>query len=154
MNVCRLSVSIYCMMWMSYFSSLGSQSSPGRSSRAVCLTSSLSTNKLRRCSAWTMATRIHSISGGEEEERPEDSKKQQVCFPIYCCVNIATIFNCIHCCTKLQWSIVLSWWYWQPWIDIRFEICCFIIQVYVCVCVCVCVKSAEIHSCVKHVGPH
>lgn len=42
----------------------GSQSSPGRSCRAVCLTSSLSTNRLRRCSAWTMATRIHSIRGG------------------------------------------------------------------------------------------
>lgn len=29
-------------------------------------------------------------------------------FPIHCCVNIATIFHCIHCCTKLQWFIVLS----------------------------------------------
>ncbi len=59
-------------------------------------------------------------------------------FPIYCCVNIATIFNCIHCCTKLQWSIVLSWWYWQPWIDIRFEIC---VLLFKCMCVCVCVSS-------------
>ncbi len=42
----------------------GSQSSPGSSCRAVCLTSSLSTNRLRRCSAWTIATRIHSIRGG------------------------------------------------------------------------------------------
>lgn len=50
-----------------YFSCLGSQSSPGRRSLAVCLTSSLSTNKLRRCSAWTMATLIHSIRGGSSK---------------------------------------------------------------------------------------
>lgn len=48
----------------SYFSCRGSQSSPGRSCLAVCLTSSLSTNKLQRCSACTTATRIHSMRGG------------------------------------------------------------------------------------------
>lgn len=67
MNVgCQLEK--FLNFYLSYFSSLGSQSSPGRSSRAVCLTSSLSTNKLRRCSAWTMATRIHSISGGRSRK--------------------------------------------------------------------------------------
>lgn len=51
-----------------YFSCLGSQSSPGRRSRAVCLTSSLSTNRLLRCSACTMATLIHSIRGGSNRK--------------------------------------------------------------------------------------
>lgn len=51
---------------VSYLSCLGSQSSPGRSRRAVCLTSSLSTKRLRRCSAWTIETRIHSIRGGSK----------------------------------------------------------------------------------------
>lgn len=48
----------------SYFICRGSQSTPGSSSLAACLTSSLSTEKLRRCSVWATATRIHSISGG------------------------------------------------------------------------------------------
>lgn len=47
-----------------YFICRGSQSTPGSSSLAACLTSSLSTEKLRRCSVWATATRIHSISGG------------------------------------------------------------------------------------------
>lgn len=51
-----------------YFSCLGSQSSPGRRSLAVCLTSSLSTNRLLRCSACTMATLIHSIRGGSNRK--------------------------------------------------------------------------------------
>lgn len=52
----------------SYFSCLGSQSSPGSSCRAVCLTSSLSTNRLRRCSACTTATLIHSMRGGRSRK--------------------------------------------------------------------------------------
>lgn len=47
-----------------YFSWRGSQSTPGSSSRAAWRTSSLSTEKLRRCPACATATRIHSISGG------------------------------------------------------------------------------------------
>lgn len=60
-----------------YFSCLGSQSSPGRRSLAVCLTSSLSTNRLLRCSACTMATLIHSIRGGSNRKglRGGDGKK-------------------------------------------------------------------------------
>lgn len=54
--------------YVTYFSCLGSQSSPGRRSLAVCLTSSLSTNRLLRCSACTMATRIHSIRGGSNRK--------------------------------------------------------------------------------------
>lgn len=60
-----------------YFSCRGSQSTPGRSSLAACLTSSLSTETLSRCSVCAPATRIHSISGGStmnglgENEQPE-----------------------------------------------------------------------------------
>lgn len=56
-------ISVYFDM-ASYFSCRGSQSTPGSMSRAACRTSSLSTEKLRRCSAWATATRIHSIRGG------------------------------------------------------------------------------------------
>lgn len=64
----------------SYFSSLGSQSSPGRSCRAVCRTSSLSTNKLRRCSACTMATRIHSMRGGSRRKGLQRREKTHLYF--------------------------------------------------------------------------
>lgn len=47
-----------------YFNCRGSQSTPGSRSLAAWRTSSLSTEKLRRCPAWATATRIHSISGG------------------------------------------------------------------------------------------
>lgn len=47
-----------------YFNCRGSQSTPGSRSLAACRTSSLSTEKLRRCPAWATATRIHSIRGG------------------------------------------------------------------------------------------
>lgn len=50
-------------LW-TYFSCRGSQSTPGSKSLAACRTSSLSTEKLRRCPAWATATRIHSIRGG------------------------------------------------------------------------------------------
>lgn len=62
---------------MTYFSCRGSQSTPGRSSLAACLTSSLSTETLSRCSVCAIATRIHSINGGstmnglEDNEQPE-----------------------------------------------------------------------------------
>lgn len=49
---------------VAYLSWRGSQSTPGSSSLAACRTSSLSTEKLRLCSAWATDTRIHSISGG------------------------------------------------------------------------------------------
>ncbi len=69
-----------------YFSCLGSQSSPGRSSLAVCLTSSLSTNRLLRCSAWTMATLIHSIKGGSNRnglwKKKRIKKKFHLCLSI------------------------------------------------------------------------
>lgn len=55
---------VYDFKMAFYFSCRGSQSIPGSMSRAACRTSSLSTEKLRRCSAWATATRIHSIRGG------------------------------------------------------------------------------------------
>lgn len=51
------------VVW-TYFNCRGSQSTPGSKSLAACRTSSLSTEKLRRCPAWATATRIHSIRGG------------------------------------------------------------------------------------------
>lgn len=60
-----------------YFSCLGSQSSPGRRSLAVCLTSSLSTSRLLRCSAWTIATLIHSIRGGSKRKGLWKRKKEK-----------------------------------------------------------------------------
>ncbi len=57
-----------------YFSCRGSQSSPGRSCLAVCLTSSLSTNRLLRCSACTTATLIHSMRGGRSRNGLEEGR--------------------------------------------------------------------------------
>lgn len=60
-----------------HFICRGSQSTPGSSSRAACLTSSLSTEKLRRCSVWATATRIHSISGGSTRNGLQGETKVQ-----------------------------------------------------------------------------
>lgn len=69
-----------------YFSCLGSQSSPGRRSLAVCLTSSLSTNRLLRCSAWTMATLIHSIRGGSNRNGLWREKINNSTFSLFICL--------------------------------------------------------------------
>lgn len=59
-----------------YLSCRGSQSRPGSSSRAACRMSPLSTVRLRRCSAYVMATRIHSISGGSSMKGLRGSRER------------------------------------------------------------------------------
>lgn len=61
--------------WCAYFICRGSQSTPESSSLAACLTSSLSTEKLRRCSVWATATRIHSIRGGSTRNGLQGTSK-------------------------------------------------------------------------------
>lgn len=64
----------YFFAW-TYFNCRGSQSTPGSKSLAACRTSSLSTEKLRRCPAWAKATLIHSIRGGSTMNGLERAKQ-------------------------------------------------------------------------------
>ena len=79
-----------CVLIGSYFSCRGSQSNPGRSCLAVCLTSSLSTNRLWRCSACTTATRIHSMRGG----RSRNGLQEEITVFIWLVLEAACFWIC------------------------------------------------------------
>lgn len=85
----KIQIAGTCVLIGSYFSCRGSQSSPGRSCLAVCLTSSLSTNKLWRCSACTTATRIHSMRGG----RSRNGLEEEMTFFIWLVLDLSFIQN-------------------------------------------------------------
>lgn len=78
MNLSRKINFEICERDKSYFICRGSQSTPGSSSLAACLTSSLSTEKLHRCSVWATATRIHSISGGSTRNGLQESTRSDL----------------------------------------------------------------------------